>query len=59
LKLSEKRAKAVYDYLLVQQIPVSQISYKGYGNAMPIADNDTDEGRSQNRRTEMKVLAFE
>lgn len=55
-QLSLSRAKAVYDYLLSQGIDASQISYKGYGKSQPIADNNTEEGRATNRRTEFKII---
>lgn len=49
--LSERRAKSVYDYVLNKQIDASRISYKGYGATMPVASNETEEGRAKNRRT--------
>ncbi|WP_281950801.1 OmpA family protein [Nitrosophilus kaiyonis] len=52
LKLSQKRAKAVYDELIKLGIEKDRLSYKGYGETMPIADNSTEEGRAQNRRVE-------
>ncbi len=55
--LSENRAKAVFDYLVKNGIGKERITTKGYGDTMPIADNNTDEGRSENRRTEFKVIA--
>lgn len=55
-RLSEQRAKAVYDYLINEGIPSNRLSYKGYGETQPVATNDTDEGRRENRRTEIKVL---
>lgn len=55
-RLSEQRAKAVYDYLINKGIPSNRLSYKGYGETQPVATNDTDEGRRENRRTEIKVL---
>jgi len=55
--LSEKRAKAVYQYLIEQGIDAGRLSYKGYGITRPIADNNTEEGRAQNRRTEVQITA--
>ncbi|MBL4653042.1 MAG: PD40 domain-containing protein [Flavobacteriales bacterium] len=57
--LSENRAKSVLDYLVSKGIEASRLTYKGYGDAMPIATNETPEGRQQNRRTEFKILAVE
>ncbi|MGM0613216.1 MAG: OmpA family protein [Bacteroidota bacterium] len=55
-ELSENRAKAVYDYLVKHGISEDRLSYKGFGESRPIADNDTEEGRAQNRRTEFEVI---
>ncbi len=55
--LSENRAKAVYQYLVQNGIAASRLQYKGYGKTQPIATNDSDEGRSKNRRTEFKIIA--
>ncbi|HSF89544.1 MAG TPA: OmpA family protein [Saprospiraceae bacterium] len=55
--LSEARAKAVYQYLVGRGIEATRLSYKGFGETQPIADNKTAEGRKQNRRTEFKVIA--
>ena len=54
--LSEKRAKVVADYLKGKGVSSDQIYVKGYGSSKPIADNNTPEGRQQNRRTELNVL---
>jgi outer membrane protein OmpA-like peptidoglycan-associated protein len=51
LKLSESRAEAVYKYLVEQGIKDSRLTYKGFGKTMPVATNDTEEGRARNRRT--------
>lgn len=56
LTLSQNRAKAVYEYLLANGIPKERLAFKGYGETMPVATNDTPEGREQNRRTEFKVI---
>ena len=55
-KLSQDRAKAVYDYLVSRGIPAERLSYRGYGMRNPIADNSTEEGRAANRRTEFKII---
>jgi len=57
--LSEKRAQSVYDYLVEKGIPSSRLAYKGYNFEEPIATNNTDEGRAQNRRTEFKIISNE
>lgn len=55
LKLSENRAKEVYKYLLNKKIDPVRLSFKGYGRRLPIANNQTDEGRQQNRRTSFTI----
>ena len=54
--LSESRAKSVYDYLIDKGIDASRLKYKGYSFDKPIASNDTEEGRSLNRRTEFIII---
>ncbi|MFN6944255.1 MAG: OmpA family protein [Cytophagaceae bacterium] len=56
MALSEKRAKAVYDYLIQNGIPAARLKFKGYGSLQPIDSNETPEGRQNNRRTEFKIL---
>lgn len=56
LLLSQKRAEAVVDYLIKKGVPASQLTAKGYGESTPIADNETLEGRQENRRTEARIL---
>jgi outer membrane protein OmpA-like peptidoglycan-associated protein len=53
--LSERRAKAVSDYLVSAGVDPARISTVGYGAERPIADNATPEGRAQNRRIELNV----
>lgn len=55
-KLSEQRANAVRSYLVSHGIEGTRIVAKGYGETKPVATNDTEEGRAQNRRTEVTVL---
>ena len=54
--LSENRAKSVYEYLTTNGILAERLRYKGFGETAPIATNDTEEGRAQNRRTEFTVI---
>ncbi len=56
--LSENRAKAVYSYFINQGISSQRLSYKGYYFSVPIANNETEEGRAQNRRTEFKIIGI-
>lgn len=51
LKLSESRAQSVYNYLVEKEISAIRLSYKGFGKSVPVAGNDTEEGRAKNRRT--------
>jgi len=51
LKLSDNRARSVYNYLVLKGISIKRLTYEGFGKTMPVADNDTDEGRAKNRRT--------
>ncbi len=54
--LSELRARAVYDYLLQRRVPAGQITWRGYGETMPVAPNATEANRQRNRRVEIKGL---
>jgi OOP family OmpA-OmpF porin len=53
--LSEKRAQAVVDYLVRAGLPAERLSAVGYGSSKPLASNDTEDGRAQNRRIEFVV----
>ncbi len=55
LRLSDQRANAVRDYLIDQGVPADQLTAKGYGDTMPIADNKTKAGRALNRRVEFSI----
>lgn len=55
LILSEERAESVKKYLTEHHIPADRISTKGYGETKPVADNNTEEGRIENRRVEFRL----
>jgi outer membrane protein OmpA-like peptidoglycan-associated protein len=55
-KLSQRRAQACRDYLISKGIDGGRIQAVGYGEERPVASNDTEEGRAQNRRIEAKEL---
>ncbi|WP_026351221.1 OmpA family protein [Hymenobacter aerophilus] len=56
LVLSQNRAKSVYRYLLSQGVEAARLRFKGYGEARPLAPNDSEENRQQNRRIELRIL---
>lgn len=56
--LSEKRAQSVLAYLTTKGVKPSQMKAVGYGEANPIATNDTEEGRLQNRRVMFTVIEY-
>jgi outer membrane protein OmpA-like peptidoglycan-associated protein len=56
LRLSEKRAEAVKAYMVEKGIAADRLSAMGYGEANPVADNTTRQGREMNRRVEFKVM---
>ncbi|WP_205503950.1 OmpA family protein [Rufibacter psychrotolerans] len=56
LKLSESRAKAVVEYLISKGVNAKRLQAKGFGADQPVASNDTEEGRTQNQRIEVKLL---
>lgn len=56
MTLSNNRAKAVVDYLTTKGIASARLMPAGYGETKPIGDNNTDEGRAQNRRVEFKLI---
>lgn len=58
LTLSQNRARAVVNYLVSKGIAANRLTAKGYGDTMPIAENNTENGRAQNRRTEFKVTGL-
>ncbi|WP_010662636.1 OmpA family protein [Marinilabilia salmonicolor] len=56
LNLSENRARSVFNYIAGQGIDKDRMEYKGFGYSNPVDTNETEEGRAQNRRTEMRIL---
>ncbi len=56
-KLSQRRADAVKDAIAKLGISTSRIKATGYGESIPIAENNSDEGRAKNRRTEIAIIS--
>jgi outer membrane protein OmpA-like peptidoglycan-associated protein/tetratricopeptide (TPR) repeat protein len=57
--LSEQRASSVVEYLVSKGIEKERLKAAGYGELKALADNETEEGRAQNRRTELKIVAID
>ena len=57
LKLSNDRAQSVVKYIVTKGIDIKRLSFRGFGAGQPIAGNDSEEGKAQNRRTELKVIS--
>ena len=53
--LSERRASSVVEYLLTQGLAPEKLTSEGKGESEPVADNETEEGRAQNRRVELHI----
>lgn len=56
LRLSERRAASVREYLIGKGVPADRLVAKGHGETEPVADNKAEEGRAQNRRVELRRL---
>ena len=54
--LSERRANTVRDYLIAGGVNGGNLTARGYGEEMPVADNSTASGRAENRRVELRIL---
>ncbi|HUQ65998.1 MAG TPA: OmpA family protein [Flavitalea sp.] len=57
MRLSERRASEVSDYLKMHGVTASRVTTKGYGETAPVSDNNTDDGRAQNRRVTFLITA--
>ncbi len=55
-KLSERRARAVVDYLIAKGVAPERLTFKGFGMEKPLVSNDDEEGRALNRRTEFLIV---
>jgi OOP family OmpA-OmpF porin len=55
MALSEKRANTVRDFLISRGVPADRLTARGYGETEPLADNSTEDGRSQNRRVGLRI----
>ena len=53
--LSERRAQAVTNFLIGTGVPAGRITAIGFGETMPVAPNDTADGRQRNRRVEIEI----
>ncbi|MBV5313922.1 MAG: OmpA family protein [Prolixibacteraceae bacterium] len=58
IKLSDKRARSVLQYLVYKGIPEERLISNGYGETIPLVPNTSDENRALNRRVEMKIIGF-
>lgn len=56
LKLSQDRANTVRNYLINKGIDAKRVSAKGYADSQPVASNNSEEGKAQNRRTEVRII---
>ena len=54
-RLSENRAKSVFEFLVGNEIAAERLSFKGFADTKPIASNDTEEGQKRNRRTDITI----
>jgi len=59
LTLSQKRSQSVANYLAGLQVDATRFTIMGYGESQPIASNETPEGRQENRRVELAIMANE
>jgi general secretion pathway protein A len=58
-KLSEFRANMVKSFLMGQNLTPDKLNTQGFGNSNPVGSNDTEEGRTMNRRVEIRAVVKE
>ena len=56
MTLSQNRANTVMNYLIGKGVPAARIRSQGFGETMPVADNNTADGRTRNRRVEIQIV---
>jgi len=59
LQLSERRAESVKNHLIAEQVDPARIVALGFGESSPVASNETEDGRQQNRRVEIEIIPTE
>lgn len=59
LQLSQRRARAVYEHLIMRGVPTERLLYVGYGKRCPLVPNSTEEGRATNRRVDFILVERE
>lgn len=57
LALSNNRARSVVNYIAQKGIAPARLKFRGFGETRPVSDNNTEEGRAKNRRTELQVIS--
>jgi outer membrane protein OmpA-like peptidoglycan-associated protein len=56
IRLSSNRAKSVYNYLIENKIDSKRLTFRGFGKTVPVASNETEDGRARNRRTVFVII---
>ena len=56
MQLSKERAQSVRRYLVSKGVDGARLEFRGYGETKPVASNETEAGRAENRRVELEVV---